>query len=184
MKRSHGGNHRSALIRKARRVRVLFLDVDGVLTDGRIYYDPLGQEIKVFHVRDGMGIRFLLDNGIEVGLLSARVSKAVDRRAEELGLTLVYQGVKEKTRILETLMQERGWTPDQIAYMGDDFIDLPVMHSVGFSITVQDAPEEVRKAADYVTRSGGGNQAVREAAELILKAQRKWASVLSVYSMK
>jgi len=167
--------------KKAQRVQLLLLDVDGVLTDGRIFYDEKGREIKIFHVHDGQGIRWLLQAGIQVGLVSGRISKGVEKRARELEIGLLFQGVKDKKGLLDDLFRRTGLAPEDMAFMGDDFIDLPLLKKVGFSLSVPNGHPWVRKQVDYVTKARGGAGAVREICEVILKAQGKWRGLLKEY---
>jgi len=173
-----------SLLRKAKKIRLLLLDVDGILTDGRILYNEKGQEIKWFHVQDGQGIRWLLREGIEVGFLSGRSSRAVEMRAEELGVSFLFQGIKDKTKIFEKLLQKTKLDPEQVSFMGDDFMDLPLLKKVGLSISVSNGHPLVQKKVDYVTRAAGGLGAVREVSELIFRAQGKWDSILRDYGFK
>lgn len=166
---------------KARKIRLLLLDVDGVLTDGRLYYDDRGREIKVFHVQDGQGIRWLLEAGFQVGLLSGRVSPAVEKRAAELKVSFLVQGIQDKSLWLQEALPVMALSPEQVAFMGDDFIDFPLFGKVGLSICVRNGHPSVRKKADYVTRASGGNRAVREVCELLLKAQGKWKTLTARY---
>jgi len=168
----------ASLRRKAANIRLLLLDVDGVLTDGRIIIDDRGVETKHFHVRDGQGISLLKRSGIEVGLITGRSSKAVQHRAKELRVTLLFQGVQDKLRIYEAIKQKTRWRDGQVAYVGDDIIDLPVLRRVGLAVMVGDGSAELKPVADYVTAAKGGMGAVREVAELLLKAQDKWADLL------
>lgn len=160
-------------------VRLLALDVDGVLTDGGLLYDGQGGESKQFHVQDGQALRFLLDQGLEVALISGRTSAAVATRARELGIRHVHQGIKDKPAALAALLQELGLGLPQVAYMGDDLPDLRVMRQVGFSAAPADARPEVRQAARLVTQAAGGRGAVRELAEHLLRAQGRWSAVLA-----
>jgi 3-deoxy-D-manno-octulosonate 8-phosphate phosphatase (KDO 8-P phosphatase) len=169
------------LKKKARRIRLLLLDVDGVLTDGRLYYDDRGREWKAFHVQDGLGIRWLLEAGIQVGLLSGRTSKAVEKRAAELKVSFWAQGVAAKDRWLLETLPVLGLTAEEVAFVGDDFPDLPLFGRVGLSVTVKDGHPYLQKRADYVTRARGGDKAVREVAELLLKAQGKWTALTARY---
>jgi len=168
----------AALRRKAANIRLLLLDVDGVLTDGRIIVDDRGVESKHFHVRDGQGIALLKRSGIEVGFITGRSSKVVQHRAKELRVSLLFQGVQDKLQIYEQIKQKTRLTNQQIAYVGDDIIDLPVLRSVGLAVMVGDGSADLKPVADYVTASNGGLGAVREVAELLLKAQDKWADLL------
>jgi len=172
-----------ALAEKMRRVRLLILDVDGVLTDGRIVVDDRGAETKVFHVRDGHGLVMLMRFGIDVVLLSGRRSAAVEHRAKDLGIAEIHQGIHRKVEILESILSDRGLEPLSAAYMGDDVVDIPVLRRVGLAIGVADAVDEVRAVADYVTASPGGRGAVREVCERILKVQGKWAEVAKRYEL-
>lgn len=161
----------------ATRIRLLILDVDGVMTDGRIIINEHGEEIKCFHVRDGHGLKLLLGAGIDVVIISGRKSKTVEYRAKELGIREIYQGVKEKESLCRELLQRKKLTRDQVCCMGDDLTDLPMFNQAGIFIAVADAAAEVRDAAIYVTKNRGGNGAVREVCELILKAQHKWPDI-------
>jgi 3-deoxy-D-manno-octulosonate 8-phosphate phosphatase (KDO 8-P phosphatase) len=163
---------------KARNVALLLLDVDGVLTDGRIIIDDRGVETKQFHVRDGQGIALLLRAGIQVGLITSRSSASVRRRARELGIRLVRQGVSNKLKTYDEIKRRCRLRDEQIAYMGDDVLDLPTLRAAGLAVCVADGWLELRAAVDYVTANGGGRGAVREVAEMILKAQGKWTKLL------
>ncbi len=173
-----------SIFRKAKKIRLLLLDVDGILTDGRILYNEKGQEIKCFHIQDGQGIRWLLREGVEVGFLSGRSSRAVEMRARELGVSFLFQGIKDKIKIFEKLLQKTKLNPKQVSFMGDDFMDLPLLKKVGLSISVSNGHPLVQKKVDYVTRTAGGFGAVREVSELILRAQGKWDSILRDYGFK
>ena len=161
---------------------VLFLlDVDGVLTDGTITYTKAGDESKSFHTRDGLGLRLVQKAGVEVGLITARTSEAVSRRAQDLGISLVFQGVGKKIAVLEKIMAERHLEKSQIAYMGDDWLDLPLLTRVGFAATVADGALEVKRLVDFVARQAGGRGAVREVCELIIEAKGQTANLLAPY---
>ncbi|NIA21503.1 MAG: HAD hydrolase family protein [Anaerolineaceae bacterium] len=162
-------------------VRLLVCDVDGVLTDGRIIYDSSGAETKQFHVRDGSGLKYWLRAGRQAALLSGRSCQATERRAAELGITLLAQGAKDKWPAMERILTAAGCTAAEAAYLGDDLPDLPVMQRVGFPVAVADAVAEVRAAAAYVTQTPGGRGAVREVVELILKAQGLWQTIMERY---
>jgi 3-deoxy-D-manno-octulosonate 8-phosphate phosphatase (KDO 8-P phosphatase) len=166
------------VLRKAAGVKLLLLDVDGVLTDGRIIVDDRGVETKQFHVRDGQGIALLIRSGIEVGFMTARASPSVRHRAKELGVRLVRQRVQHKLATYNDIKRERGLQNRQIAYMGDDLIDLPTLRQAGLAASVADGAMEVRAAVDVVTAARGGQGAVREFAELLLKAQGKWRALV------
>jgi 3-deoxy-D-manno-octulosonate 8-phosphate phosphatase (KDO 8-P phosphatase) len=171
----------NAILSKARKIRLLLLDVDGVLTDGRILYDAKGREMKYFHVHDGLGIRWLLNEGIRVGFLSGRSSGAVEMRAKELGISFLFQGIKDKMILYGKLLQKTKLDPEQVSYMGDDFIDIRLLKNVGLSISVSNGHPLVQKEVDYITQAAGGFGAVREVCELIFKAQGKWKSLLRNY---
>jgi len=166
---------------KAKGLKLLLLDVDGVLTDGTITYTHEGTEIKSFHTRDGFGIRLLLESGVEVGLITARESEAVKRRVQDLGLKHVFQKTKNKLEVFDQLLKEFGLEPTEVGYMGDDWLDLPLLVRVGFAATVADAVPEVLQIAHYVTRRKGGQGAVREVCELILEAKGVNIGLLEKY---
>lgn len=168
----------SAFRTKAKSIVLLLLDVDGVLTDGRIIIDDRGVETKHFHVRDGQGITLLLRGGIDVGFLTARSSESVRRRAKELGVSLLQQGAQDKLSVYEAIKRKRGLRDAQIAFMGDDVGDVPVLRRAGMPISIADGWEGARAVSAYVTRARGGKGAVREVAELLLKAQGKWLGLL------
>jgi 3-deoxy-D-manno-octulosonate 8-phosphate phosphatase (KDO 8-P phosphatase) len=170
-----------ALLQKARKIKLLLLDVDGILTDGRIRYEETGQEVKVFHVQDGQGIRWLLKAGIAVGIISGRSSAAVAVRAGELGISHLYQGVGDKMPVFEGLLQQLSLSAEEVAYGGDDFIDLKLLKAVGLSFSVPNGHPLIQKEVDYVTRNPGGFGAVREICELILQAGGRWKSLLREY---
>jgi len=156
---------------KARKIKLLLLDVDGVLTDGGIYIDDRGVESKRFDVRDGQGITLLRRAGVEVGFVSGRSSGAVRQRARELGVKLVYQGVGEKAETYERIKRRTGLKNENIAYIGDDIMDIPILRAVGLAITVPNGWPGVRPVVDYVTAAKGGRGAVREISELIISTQ-------------
>ena len=158
-------------VQRARRVRLMLFDVDGVLTDGTLYLGQGGELMKAFNVRDGHGLKMLRESGIEVGLLSTRQSAIVEARASELGIALVLQGATDKRAVLGRLLAERNLTAEHCGYMGDDLVDLPVLVHCGFAAAVADAPEPVRARAHYVARASGGHGAAREVCEFILRAQ-------------
>jgi len=163
---------------RAAEVRLLVLDVDGVLTDGRLYFDADGEALKVFDVRDGHGVKLLREAGIEVAILSARRSPIVERRARELGITQVMQGAADKGTGLAELMQAMNVRPDQCGYVGDDWPDLAALAQAGFAATVADAAPEVRRVAHWISAAPGGCGAVRELAEFILRAQGRFDQLL------
>ena len=158
-------------VARARQIALLVCDVDGVLTDGRLYYGPQGEALKVFDVRDGHGIRMLAAHGIEVAVLSARSSPIVAQRARELGIERILQGRGDKAEGFRELLAAKRVTAAQAAYIGDDFPDLPALRIAGFAATVADARDEVKAAAHWVAPQPGGHAAVRALAEFILRAQ-------------
>lgn len=160
------------LKKKAKRIRLLLLDVDGIMTDGKIILDSQGNESKAFHIHDGHGIYLLKKSGIEVGIISGRSSKSVEYRAKELNITDVHQNARDKLRIYEEIKIRYNLADEDVAFMGDDLIDLPLIHRVGFSATAVDAVSEVREAVDMVTEKKGGEGAVREVIDFMLKTKR------------
>jgi len=169
---------------KAAKIKLLILDVDGVLTDGRIIINDRGEEIKSFHVRDGQGLKLLMNAGIEVIIITGRKSEAVAYRAKELGIREVYQGVKDKGALCKKLMVQKNLEKDHLCCIGDDLPDLPLFRLAGLSIAVADAADEVRQAAGIIAEKSGGKGAVREACEMILKTKEKWEDVLSPFVKK
>ncbi len=168
----------SALTRRANGVRLVALDVDGVLTDGRLYFGMRGEALKAFDVRDGLGIRLLRDVGIEVAILTGRSSRIVAARARDLGIDKVLQGQRDKHAGLQRLLAGAAVTERECAYMGDDWPDLPVLAAVGLAATVADAPEEIKRRVHWVAPSPGGRGAVRDLARLLLRAQGRFDSLL------
>ena len=158
---------------KAEKVRFILLDVDGILTDGRIIIDSNGNELKAFHVHDGHGIYLLKRSGIEVGIISGRYSKSVEYRAKELKIEEVHQGIHDKVGVYINIKSRYNLSDEQFAFMGDDLIDIPLLQTVGFSATASDAIEEVRDTSDMVTKKRGGDGAVREVIDFILKMKDK-----------
>ena len=163
------------------RIKLVLLDVDGVLTDGRIIFDSHGGETKAFDVKDGHGIKLVQRAGIQVGLITGRQSVIVDRRAAELGIELVYQGAKDKVLPFRDVLRKLALKPEEVAYVGDDVVDLPVMRQVGFAATVADAVEEVKAAAHMVAQRAGGRGAVREICDYLLKESGRWEAVTRRY---
>lgn len=166
---------------RARNVRMIVFDVDGVLTDGSLFFGDDGQEYKAFNSRDGHGIKMLRASGVEPGIITGRTSQVVLHRARNLGITHLYQGADDKLQAFENLLVSVGLAPDQIAYMGDDVVDLPVLRRCGLAISVPDAPDEVKARSHYVTRANAGRGAAREVCELIMRAQGTWAAQLALY---
>lgn len=157
------------------------MDVDGVLTDNSIIYYETNKDIKVFSARDGLGIEMLHHIGIKTGIISGRVSPIVEYRAKELGISEIKQGIKDKKSCLSDLMQKYSLSSEEVLYMGDDLIDLPILLQVGLSVAAADAHPEVLERVHCVCQSPGGKGAVREVADLLIKAQGKWEEVLCYY---
>jgi len=166
---------------KASRIKLFLMDVDGVLTDGRIIMDNSGNEWKFFDVRDGHGIVLLHRIGVETGIITGRTSQAVTIRARELGIKHVLQGVHNKLESYELLKERLNLSDEEIAYIGDDVVDIPILKRVGFAVAVSDAHEDVKRFAHYITNAAGGRGAVREVAEYIIKAKGLWDEVISRY---
>ena len=166
---------------RAARVKLLLMDCDGVLTDGRVTLVGDDDEQKSFHTRDGHGLVLLHRAGLRSGIISGRASSAVERRAVELGIAYVRQGTFDKIKDFERLLAEAGVGEAETAFVGDDVTDIPLMRRVGFAVAVADATEETRAAAHYVTILPGGYGAVREVTEVILKAQGRWAELMRRY---
>jgi 3-deoxy-D-manno-octulosonate 8-phosphate phosphatase (KDO 8-P phosphatase) len=167
----------SDIRQRARKIRLLLLDVDGVLTDGSLYFDAKGESHKVFHVRDGHGIKLAQQAGIEVAFLSGRRSDAAYHRARELGISRFYEGLRDKVAVLEELKAALGLAPEEVATVADDLVDLPLFSRVGLAVAVADAVAEVKAAAHWTTTLPGGKGAVREVCDLLLQAQGKWAEI-------
>jgi len=166
---------------RARQVRLVIFDVDGVLTDGRIFLNDAGEETKGFHSRDGHGMKLLKQAGLETAIISGRTARCVEVRASGLDVGVLYQGVEDKLAVYEELLRRTGLTPEQTAYIGDDVVDLPVMRRCGFAACVPEAPEVVRAHAHYICRLPGGLGAVREWCEMILRAQGRFDQALARY---
>jgi 3-deoxy-D-manno-octulosonate 8-phosphate phosphatase (KDO 8-P phosphatase) len=163
----------------AKYIKLVILDVDGVMTDGRIVIDDNGVESRNFDIKDGMGVVVMMMSGVEVAIITSKKSGAVRHRAEELKINRFYEGIKKKTEPYEEMLREMNITDAEVAYVGDDLVDLSMMKRVGLPIAVGDAVDDVKKCAAYVTKARGGYGAVREVAEMILKSQEKWDKVLS-----
>ena len=159
------------ILQKARQIKALILDVDGVFTDGRFFLLPNGDEIKQFHTQDGVGIKALQAAGIFIGIISGRASETVTRRMNELNIQHVYQGIDTKIAAYNDLKHRLKLEDHQIAYMGDDLPDLPVLHCAGLSVAPANASTSVLKKVDWITTRAGGDAAVREVCDMILKAQ-------------
>ncbi len=170
------------LYARAAAVRLIIFDVDGVLTDGSLFYGDDGQEYKAFNSLDGHGIKMLRQSGVEAAIITGRTSQVVLHRAKNLNISRIYQGAEDKLLPYQTLLEETGLKPEQTAYMGDDIVDLPVLRRCGLAITVPSAPAEVLSQVHYVTRAPAGRGAAREACELIMRAQGTWEAQLARYN--
>ena len=159
------------VLEKASRIRLVIFDVDGVLTDGCLYLGNSGEELKTFNIKDGLGIKLLMQSGVEVGVITGRSSTLVAQRMESLGVKYIYQGRHEKLPAYQELLAKLGLEPEQVAYVGDDLIDLPLMRRTGFAVAVQDAHSLVKQHAHWQTLAVGGRGAVREVCELLMKSQ-------------
>lgn len=167
---------------RIKKIKLLVLDVDGVLTDGRIVLNDEGRETKFFDVQDGFGIVFFRRAGYKVAILSARAAKAVTARAQDLKIDAICQDAYPKLGVYQKLLKQFNLKDDEVCFMGDDLPDIPVLKKVGLAVAVPNAAQDVKKNAHYVTISRGGQGAVREVIELILKTQGKWKSVLAEFS--
>jgi len=166
-------NAQPTLRSKAKKIKLLLLDVDGVLTDGRIILDNQGNELKAFHVRDGHGIKLAQRAGIVIGIITGRKAEVVSVRARELGIGEVHQGALEKIGVYEALLEKYGLGDDEAAFIGDDIVDVGILKRVGFAVTVADCDPAVKPYADMITQSKGGRGAVREVINLLLASQGK-----------
>lgn len=169
------------MIENAKKIRLLILDVDGVLTTGALYYGSDGFEMRGFHIHDGMGIKLLQKANINVAIISSKKSAAVERRIQELGILYAYLGHEDKLPAYEDIKQKLNLADHEIAYMGDDLPDLSILRRAGFAITVPNAPEIIKQHVDYITKIKPGKGAVREVCEFILQAQDKLQLVLQSY---
>ena len=170
------------IIAKAKKIKLVIFDVDGVLTDGGIYIGESGELFKPFHCRDGFGITLAHSVGLKTAIITGRKSAQVERRANELKISAVMQGQMNKRAAFKELQKKFNLAPEEIAYVADDVIDLPVFVQVGFAAAVGDASEEVRTRADFVAKNFGGRGAVREVLEFILKAQGHWQEIIDRYT--
>jgi 3-deoxy-D-manno-octulosonate 8-phosphate phosphatase (KDO 8-P phosphatase) len=169
------------ILEKASKIKLIIFDVDGVLTDGRLFFGDDGQEYKAFHSRDGHGMKMLKKSGVEVGIITGRTSKVVEHRMANLGIEHVYQGKLEKLPAFEELISKLNVTPDEVAYVGDDVVDLPIMLRVGLAVAVADAHELVIKHSHWQTAHGGGQGAARDVCELIMEARGSLKTEMQQY---
>ncbi len=171
----------SDIIHRAKNVRLAAFDVDGILTDGRLYYTDGGEEIKAFNAQDGHGIKMLKDSGVAIAIITSRTSRVVEKRARDLGIEHLFQGVANKLDTMNDLLKRLGLDMQAASYMGDDVIDLPVLRRCGLAVSVPEAPAIVRQHAHYVTRLQGGCGAAREFTEWVMQAQGTWDARLAEY---
>jgi 3-deoxy-D-manno-octulosonate 8-phosphate phosphatase (KDO 8-P phosphatase) len=169
------------LLERAQAIRMMIFDVDGVMTDGSLYYTDAGEELKAFNSRDGHGLRMLRQSGVLLAIISGRTSRVLTHRARDLKIEHLVQGADDKLAAFEQLLDETGFTPEQCGYMGDDVVDLPVMRRVAFAVAVPDSPALVCQHTHYVTGAAGGQGAVREACEVIMQAQGTLEAQLAPY---
>ena len=171
----------SSVNERAARIRLLLMDCDGVLTDGRIWILEDGEDQKAFHTRDGLGLDIWHRSGLKSGIISGRRSSAVERRARALGMSFIQLGLHNKVKAYEESLSDAGVAADQVAYIGDDLNDVPLMSRSGLAVAVGDGSDEAIAQAHYVTKTRGGSGAVREVIELILKAQGRWSELIAEY---
>lgn len=166
---------------RAKKIKLLILDVDGVLTDGRIIYDSKGRDLKLFDVHDGLGVYVLNRMGIKTILITAKGSKAIKPRAKDMHVDKVYENIVPKTKVYKKILKDYGITDAEVCFVGDDLVDLGILKRVGLPIAVSNSCDEVKQISLYVTQRSGGRGAVREVAEFILKSQGKWQEALEIY---
>lgn len=171
------------ILNKAKKVKLLLLDVDGVLTDGRIIYDSGGRDSKFFDVHDGLGVSVLYKSGIKTVLITAKSSKTIYPRAKDMGVAEVFTDIFPKTAVVEKILKKYSVTLDEVCFVGDDLVDLSLMRKVGLPVAVANGAREIKEAASFITSRSGGRGAVREVAELILKSQGKWEDILKFYGV-
>jgi 3-deoxy-D-manno-octulosonate 8-phosphate phosphatase (KDO 8-P phosphatase) len=170
-----------AIIDKFKKIKVLLLDVDGVLTDGRIIYDSRGRDSKFFDVHDGMGVYLLKKAGIPTVLITAKGSRAIKPRAKDMQVDSVFENISPKTSVLGKILSRYGCSPDELCFVGDDLVDICLLRKVGMPVAVSNACAEVKKTACFITVKEGGRGAVREVSEIILKARNKWQELVKEY---
>ncbi|MEW5807404.1 MAG: HAD family hydrolase [Acidobacteriota bacterium] len=174
-------NMKDEIRERAKKVKLLLMDVDGVMTDGKVIFSSNGAEAKEFDAKDGVGIKIAQRVGIKTGLITGRVSEAVARRGEELGMDEIHQGKKEKIKIYMEIIDRLSLKDEEVGFIGDDIIDIPIMKRVGFPAAVADAHPAILPYAIYTTSSSGGRGAIREVIDLIIKAQGKWNALMKRY---
>ncbi len=169
------------LQQRAKKIKLLLLDVDGVLTDGRIIYDSKGNNLKLFDVHDGLGVFLLRQMGIKTILITARSSKATHPRARDMRIEKIYANIVPKIKVYKKIIKNYALRDDEICFVGDDLVDIGILKQVGLPIAVSNGVPEVKRVSKYITKKRGGRGAVREVAELILKSQNKWQKALKLY---
>ena len=167
---------------RIKKIKFVIMDIDGILTDGRIIYDNKGNELKFFDVQDGFGIVLLKRIGVESAIMTAKKSKVVSRRAKDFGVKYLYQDCFDKLKAFQEILGKINLSPEEICFIGDDLIDIPVLKRVGFAVSVPNAVDEAKEAAHYITKREGGRGAVREICDLIIKTQDRWQNIISRYS--
>ncbi len=169
------------VLEKAKKIKLLLLDVDGVLTDGRIVYDSHGRDMKFFDVHDGLGVYLLKKAGIPTILITAKGSRAIKPRARDMQVDIVFENISPKTAVLDKILSKYKVNLDEVCFVGDDLVDLCLLKRVGFPVAVSNAASEIKQAAAYITLKLGGRGAVREVAELLLKSQGRWQEMVGLY---
>lgn len=172
-----------AILSAVKKIKLLLLDVDGVLTDGKIIYDSWGRNLKFFDVHDGLGVYLLKKAGIPTILITAKGSRAIWPRARDMGVEKVFENISPKSAVLEKILKRYRLSKDEVCFVGDDLVDLCLMKRVGFAVAVFNASPEIKKSAHYITLREGARGAVREVAELILKSQGKWEGLVAGYDV-
>lgn len=168
-------------VKRAAKVRLMIFDVDGVLTDGSLHYGPEGEMMKTFNVHDGLGIKLLQESGVQTAIISARRSATVAARAKDLGIEFVHQGGHDKLTPFRALLQQLGLTEEQVGFIGDDVVDLPILSRVGFAVSVPNGRPEVHSRAHHITEAAGGRGAVREVCEFVLRAQGNYERIMAQF---
>ena len=172
---------REDLLARAAKVRLFIFDVDGVLTDGSLSYGAQGEMVKTFNVHDGLGIKLLQESGVKTAIISARITAITNARAKDLGIDFVHQGGHDKLTPFKALLNELGLEQDEVAFIGDDVVDLPLLRRVGFAVSVPNGRKEAHQHAHYITEAPGGHGAVREICEFVLRAQGSYERVMAQF---
>lgn len=178
---NYNSNFKSIVEEKAKKIKVLILDVDGVMADGRIIYDNFGDEFKVFDVQDGFGLALWRRSGLKSAIVTAKKTRIVARRAKECGITKIFQNVHDKGAVFEKALRALKASDEEVCFVGDDLLDIPIMKRAGLAVAVPYSREEVKSQAHYITKTQGGRGAIREVIELILKSKGKWQEIIDKY---